>query len=61
MGTPGAPGSEWYPKDECRADDKVRCGDGSIYICADQKCDGKRDCPQGDDEVGCPRTNATGR
>ncbi|XP_052124491.1 basement membrane-specific heparan sulfate proteoglycan core protein isoform X6 [Frankliniella occidentalis] len=39
----------------CRADDQVRCGDGSVYICADQKCDGKWDCPHGDDELGCPR------
>ncbi|KAK3908347.1 Basement membrane-specific heparan sulfate proteoglycan core protein [Frankliniella fusca] len=37
----------------CRADDQVRCGDGSVYICADQKCDNKWDCPQGEDELGC--------
>lgn len=40
--------------DRCRADDKVRCADGSVFICTDQQCDGKRDCPGGDDEENCP-------
>lgn len=44
-----------YPRDRCRADDKVRCADGSIYICADQKCDGKWDCPGGADEANCTK------
>lgn len=42
------------PIDRCRADDKVRCGDSSIYICTDQECDGRRDCPGGEDEENCP-------
>lgn len=42
------------PIDRCRADDKVRCGDSSIYICTDQECDGRSDCPGGEDEENCP-------
>nr|CAD7455351.1 unnamed protein product [Timema tahoe] len=41
-------------QDKCRADDKVRCADGSIYICRVHICDGNPDCPQGDDEKDCP-------
>ncbi|XP_026298185.1 basement membrane-specific heparan sulfate proteoglycan core protein isoform X14 [Apis mellifera] len=39
---------------KCRADDTVRCSDESRYICSVQKCDGVKDCDDGDDEVGCP-------
>ncbi|KAF5298303.1 hypothetical protein FQA39_LY11787 [Lamprigera yunnana] len=39
---------------KCRADDVVRCGDGSTVICADQFCDGIKDCPGGEDEQDCP-------
>ncbi|XP_054273123.1 basement membrane-specific heparan sulfate proteoglycan core protein-like isoform X4 [Macrosteles quadrilineatus] len=47
--------------DRCRADDKVRCEDGSAFICDAQVCDGKPDCPGGDDERDCPTEDcATG-
>ncbi|KAK9296799.1 hypothetical protein QLX08_009319 [Tetragonisca angustula] len=39
---------------KCRADDTVRCSDGSRYICSVQQCDGVKDCDDGDDENGCP-------
>lgn len=38
---------------KCRADDTVRCSDGSRYICSVQQCDGMPDCDDGGDEVGC--------
>lgn len=38
----------------CRADDTVRCQDGSRHICSVQQCDGVPDCDDGGDEVGCP-------
>jgi len=40
--------------DKCRADDTVRCHDGSRYICSVQQCDGVSDCDDGGDEIGCP-------
>ncbi|XP_011864485.1 PREDICTED: basement membrane-specific heparan sulfate proteoglycan core protein isoform X4 [Vollenhovia emeryi] len=39
---------------KCRADDTVRCHDGSRYICSVQQCDGVQDCNDGGDEVDCP-------
>ncbi|XP_031342212.1 basement membrane-specific heparan sulfate proteoglycan core protein isoform X8 [Photinus pyralis] len=50
-----------YPthRGRCRADDVVRCVDGSV-ICADQLCDGVQDCPSGDDENNCPIACAEG-
>ncbi|XP_070527636.1 basement membrane-specific heparan sulfate proteoglycan core protein isoform X6 [Cardiocondyla obscurior] len=39
---------------KCRADDTVRCHDGSRYICSVQQCDGVPDCDDGGDEVDCP-------
>lgn len=39
---------------QCRADDTVRCRDGSRYICSVQQCDGVPDCNDGGDEVDCP-------
>uniref|UniRef100_A0A182W102 SEA domain-containing protein n=1 Tax=Anopheles minimus TaxID=112268 RepID=A0A182W102_9DIPT len=38
------------PTDLCRGDDKVRCGQTSVYICDVQRCDGRPDCPNGEDE-----------
>lgn len=38
---------------KCRADDTVRCKDGSRVICAVQLCDGVPDCDDGGDEVDC--------
>lgn len=40
-------------QNKCRADDVVRCADSSVTICADQECDGKKDCPNGEDEAHC--------
>ncbi|XP_039313929.1 basement membrane-specific heparan sulfate proteoglycan core protein isoform X5 [Solenopsis invicta] len=39
---------------KCRADDTVRCHDGSRYICSVQQCDGIPDCDDAGDEVDCP-------
>lgn len=45
--------------DQCRGDDKFRCGSTSIYICEVQKCDGISNCPSGEDEVNCPSGETT--
>lgn len=45
--------------DECRGDDKVRCGKTSVYICGVQKCDGVPNCPNAEDEENCPSNENT--
>lgn len=34
----------------CRADDAIQCENSVVSICADQECDGQKDCPDGEDE-----------
>ncbi|XP_037075728.1 basement membrane-specific heparan sulfate proteoglycan core protein-like isoform X4 [Pollicipes pollicipes] len=41
------------PEAMCRGDNVAFCSDGTL-ICEVQLCDGKRDCPGGDDENNCP-------
>lgn len=45
-----------------RGDDVLRCipapGQEPIVICMDQKCDGKKDCLNGEDEDDCPAGTA---
>ncbi|KFB41337.1 AGAP003656-PA-like protein [Anopheles sinensis] len=39
------------PTNLCRGDDKIPCGQTSVFICEVQRCDGRRDCPNGEDET----------
>lgn len=44
--------------DDCRGDDKFRCGKTSVFICEVEKCDGVKNCPNGEDEENCPSGEA---
>ncbi|XP_058452453.1 basement membrane-specific heparan sulfate proteoglycan core protein isoform X2 [Malaya genurostris] len=48
-----------HTEDKCRGDDKFRCGQTNVFICEVQKCDGKRDCPNGEDENPADCANCT--
>ncbi|XP_058821183.1 basement membrane-specific heparan sulfate proteoglycan core protein isoform X2 [Topomyia yanbarensis] len=48
-----------YTEDKCRGDDKFRCGQTNVFICEVQKCDGQRDCPNGEDENPADCLNCT--
>ncbi|KYB27640.1 Basement membrane-specific heparan sulfate proteoglycan core protein-like Protein [Tribolium castaneum] len=56
----GLPDEGRSPESKCRADDIVRCADGSPSICADQVCDGVKDCADGGDEKNCSSDCAKG-
>jgi len=42
------------PEVNCRGDIQYSCRGGVKSICDDELCDGKSDCPEGDDESDCP-------
>ncbi|XP_055911049.1 basement membrane-specific heparan sulfate proteoglycan core protein isoform X7 [Eupeodes corollae] len=50
-------GGENYPNrenPECRGDTMFHCYASNTNVCDEQHCDGQQDCPNGEDEAGCP-------